>query len=116
MTIVLPFFKATLVNPPVVTQEVFPDNIKGCLSEQKEVSKNVIELTGQKFQKNSRPHRGDKTGKSIIYFNSWYFDDGSTLQVYCTDWSVEKGHYDELKVSTASKDLFDFILYDAYKK
>tara|TARA_B100001063_G_C16695920_1_gene519822 strand:+ start:452 stop:1027 length:576 start_codon:yes stop_codon:yes gene_type:complete len=100
----------------VEAKKYFPDNIKGCLSRQKEVSKSVIELTGQKFQEASRPHRGDETGKSIVYFNSWYFDDGSTLQVYCTDWSVEKGHHDELKVSTASKDLFDFILNDAYKK
>ena len=99
----------------VEAKKYFPDNIKGCLSQQKKVSQSVIELTGEQFQESSRPHRGDETGKSMVYFNSWYFDDGSTLQIYCTDWSVETGHQVELKVSTASKELFDFILYEAYK-
>ena len=99
----------------VEAKRYFPNDIKGCRSQQKEVSQNVIELTGEEFQESSRPHRGDETGKSMVYFNSWYFDDGSTLQTYCTDWSAETGHEVELKVSTASKDLFDFILNEAYK-
>ena len=73
-------------------------------------------LLGDEVKKSkiNRNHRGDKTGKSKIFINSFWFEDGSTLQVYCTDWSEEIGHEDELKVVVASKEKLDFITYEAY--
>ena len=96
-------------------KKYFPEDINGCLSKQKEISQSIIEIVGKQYQESSRPHRGDESGKSINYFNAWWFDDGSTLQVYCTDWSKETVYIDELKVSTSIKELSDFILYEAYK-
>ena len=95
-------------------KKYFPEDINGCLSKQKEISQSIIEIVGKQYQESSSPHRGDESGKSINYFNAWWFDDGSTLQVYCTDWSKEMALIDELKVSTATKELNDFILYEAY--
>ena len=54
------------------------------LSKQKEISQSIIEIVGKQYQDSSKTHRGDESGKSITYFNAWWFDDGSTLQVYCT--------------------------------
>ena len=97
-------------------KKYFSDDITGCLSKQKEISQSIIEIVGEQYQKSSKPHRGDESGKSINYFNAWWFDDGSTLQVYCTDWSKETEYIDELKVSTATKEYSDWILNEAYKK
>ena len=94
----------------------FPNDIKGCLNKKETIVKEISDLLGDgvEIQKINRNHRADKTGKSKIFINSFWFEDGSTLQVYCTDWSEEKGHDDELKVVVASKEKLDFITYEAY--
>ena len=94
----------------------FPNDIKGCLNKKETIVKEISELLGDEveMQKINRNHRGDETGKSKVFINSFWFEDGSTLQVYCTDWSEEKGHDDELKVVVANKEKLDFITYEAY--
>ena len=94
----------------------FPNDIKGCLNKKETIVKEISDLLGDEVKKSkiNRNHRGDKTGKSKIFINSFWFEDGSTLQVYCTDWSEEIGHEDELKVVVASKEKLDFITYEAY--
>ena len=94
----------------------FPNDIKGCLNKKETIVKEISDLLGDgvEIQKINRNHRADKTGKSKIFINSFWFEDGSTLQVYCTDWSEEKEYDDELKVVVASKEKLDFITYEAY--
>ncbi len=99
----------------IEAKKYFPDNINECLSQQKRISESIIKIVGETYQKDSKPHRADESGKSINYYNAWWFDDGSTLQVYCTDWSKEMVFSDELKLTAASKEKVDFILYEAYK-
>ena len=95
----------------------FPNDIKGCLNKKETIVKEISDFLGDevKKQKINRNHRADKTGKSKIFMNSFWFEDGSTLQVYCTDWSKEMGHEDELKVIIATKEVLDWVTYEAYK-
>ena len=95
----------------------FPNDIKGCLNKKKTIVKEISDLLGNigiEKGKINKKHRADKTGKSKVFINAFWFEDGSTLQVYCTDWSEEMGHDDELKVVVASKEKLDFITYEAY--
>ena len=94
----------------------FPNDIKGCLNKKKTIVKEISDLLGDEVdkQKINRNHRADKTGKSKVFINSFWFEDGSTLQVYCTDWSKEMGHEDELKVIIATKEVLDWVTYEAY--
>ena len=94
----------------------FPNDIKGCLNKKETIVKEISDLLGDgvEIQKINRNHRADKTGKSKVFINSFWFEDGSTLQVYCTDWSEEMGYENELKVVVASKEKLDFITYEAY--
>mgnify|MGYP001332894743 CR=1 FL=1 len=95
----------------------FPNDIKGCLNKKETIVKEISDLLGDgvEMQIINRNHRADKTGKSKVFINSFWFEDGSTLQVYCTDWSKEMGHEDELKVIIATKEVLDWVTYEAYK-
>ena len=95
----------------------FPNDIKGCLNKKETIVKEISDLLGNdgiEKGKINRKHRADKTGKSKVFINAFWFEDGSTLQVYCTDWSEEMGYENELKVVVASKEKLDFITYEAY--
>ena len=98
----------------IEAKKYFSNDIAGCLLKQKIISQSIIEIVNRDYAESSKPHRADKSGKSMNYFNAWWFDDGSTLQVYCTDWSEETGYIDELKVSASSNEIKEFILNEAY--
>ena len=98
----------------IEAKKYFANDIDRCLLQQKKISQSIVKILNKDFAESIKPHRGDDSGKSINYFNAWWFDDGSTLQVYCTDWSEEKPFTDELKVSASSKEIKEFILYEAY--
>jgi hypothetical protein len=95
----------------------FPNDIKGCLNKKKTIVKEISDFLGDEVKKGkkNKNHRADKTGKSKVFINSFWFEDGSTLQVYCTDWSEKMGHKDELKVVVATKEVLDWVIYEAYK-
>ena len=60
----------------VEAKKYFPDNIKGCLSQQKEVSQSVIELTGEQFQESSRP-------EEMKLGNRWFILIHGRMEAHC---------------------------------
>ena len=68
----------------------------------------------QDYKKN---HSYDRSGNSKITATAFWFKSGGYIQVTCTDWSKKlesKGFTDELKVSSATEEFYNFLLKEAY--
>ena len=67
----------------------------------------------QKRDNIKRSKVSDPSGKSIMSYKAYHFEDKSAAQVYCTDWSDEisdrKGYIDELKSSLYSNEFTKYL-------
>ena len=96
----------------------FEKDIEECLKNKKEISaeiKNSLENV-EKFEGNHN-HRYDTSGKSKYIYTFFEFKSKDSIQVSCTDWSIEienKGFVDELKVSIATNKFAIFLNNEAY--
>jgi hypothetical protein len=92
------------------------NNNDQCIKKKDEIVNEISEIFEDTFLNNqSKKHRGDKTGKSIITMTIFTFKSDDGVQVSCTDWSEDMGFKDGLKVTVANKEYIDFILNEAYK-
>ena len=100
----------------------FEKNFSKCLIKMDEISKNIENsLNSKDFDKQeySKNHSFDKSGNSKLKAIAFWFKSGGYIQVTCTDWSnkIEKEKYfkDELKVSIADEEFYNFLVNEAYK-
>ena len=98
----------------------FPNNIKRCLSKKDKVTNNIksfLNSDAVQVQDYKKNHSYDRSGNSKITATAFWFKSGGYIQVTCTDWSKKlesKGFTDELKVSSATEEFYNFLLKEAY--
>ena len=85
----------------------FKYNIEDCYSIMDEIVSDISGLfkTVKIGKKRKRPHMGDPSEKSKVTDIWFYFNNGAEGHVGCYDWSVERGHTDDLRVVLNSPEL-----------
>ena len=102
-----------------VSGDIFcKDDIKKCLSQQKEIISELEDFLGSEFESWKKPHSVDPSGKSMVYGNNITYDDGSDIAVDVYQWSdkmkQENNFPDTLQVSMSTKEFSNFLMYEAY--
>ena len=102
-----------------VSGDIFcKDNIKKCLSQQKEIVSELEDFLGSEFESWEKPHSVDPSGKSMVYGNNITYADGSDIAVDVYQWSEkmkqENNFPDTLQVSMSTKEFSNFLMYEAY--
>jgi len=102
-----------------VSGDIFcKDNIKKCLSQQKEIVSELEDFLGSEFESWEKPHSVDPSGKSMVYGNNITYADGSDIAVDVYQWSdkmkQENNFPDTLQVSMSTKEFSNFLMYEAY--
>jgi hypothetical protein len=102
-----------------VSGDIFcKDDIKKCLSQQKEIISELEDFLGSKFESWEKPHSVDPSGKSMVYGNNITYADGSDIAVDVYQWSdkmkQENNFPDTLQVSMSTKEFSNFLMYEAY--
>ena len=102
-----------------VSGDIFcKDNIKKCLSQQKEIVSELEDFLGSEFESWEKPHSVDPSGKSMVYGNNITYADGSDIAVDVYQWSdkmkQENNFPDTLQVSISTKEFSNFLMYEAY--
>ena len=102
-----------------VSGDIFcKDNIKKCLSQQKEIVSELEDFLGSEFESWEKPHSVDASGKSMVYGNNITYADGSDIAVDVYQWSnkmkQENNFPDTLQVSMSTKEFSNFLMYEAY--
>ena len=93
-------------------------NYENCIKKKKEITDDIkIFLKGIKYyyEERTENHGIDKTGKSKVYTNYFYFDSEDIIAVQCLDFSKELKYSDGLKLYIALDEYVDWIAYRAYK-
>tara|TARA_Y100000590_G_scaffold179514_2_gene204648 strand:- start:1381 stop:1965 length:585 start_codon:yes stop_codon:yes gene_type:complete len=96
----------------------YQNNMEECLKQQKIVIEDLKNFfpNVEIISKNST-HEYDK--KSFTWETYFPFNNGSSIGVFCYDWSEEmlkeKGWEDSLKVVIDSEEFINFLRYEAYK-
>ena len=91
----------------------FKNKLQKCMKKKKEVVKNLSStLISIKPKEYDFKYKGELKG-SIAYISDFEFNDGSSVRVWCVNWttSVEetKGFTDSLSISMAPKYFFDWL-------
>ena len=102
-----------------VSGDIFcKDNIKKCLSQQKEIVSELEDFLGLEFESWEKPHSVDPSGKSMVYGYNITYADGSDIAVDVYQWSEkmkqENNFPDTLQVSISTKEFSNFLMYEAY--
>ena len=102
-----------------VSGDIFcKDDIKKCLSQQKEIVSELEDFLGSEFESWEKPHSVDPSGKSMVYGNNITYADGSDIAVDVYQWSdkmkQENNFPDTLQVSMSTKEFSNFLMYEAY--
>ena len=102
-----------------VSGDIFcKDNIKKCLSQQKEIVSELEDFLGSEFESWEKPHSVDPSGKSMVYGNNITYADGSDIAVDVYQWSdkmkQENNFPDTLQVSMSTKEFSNYLMYEAY--
>jgi len=102
-----------------VSGDIFcKDNIKKCLSQQKEIVSELEDFLGSEFESWEKPHSVDPSGKSMVYGSNITYADGSDIAVDVYQWSdkmkQENNFPDTLQVSMSTKEFSNFLMYEAY--
>ena len=102
-----------------VSGDIFcKDNIKKCLSQQKEIVSDLEDFLGLEFESWEKPHSVDPSGKSMVYGYNITYADGSDIAVDVYQWSdkmkQENNFPDTLQVSISTKEFSNFLMYEAY--
>ena len=97
----------------------YKKNIKDCYKKESiivsEIKKDLNTNNIKNYGKTK--HQADKSGKSTKTATQFYFENGGVLKVSCFDWSKEwekKGEIDNLKISIASAEAFNWFINEAY--
>ena len=102
-----------------VSGDIFcKDNIKKCLSQQKEIVSELEDFFSLEFESWEKPHSVDPSGKSMVYGYNITYADGSDIAVDVYQWSdkmkQENNFPDTLQVSMSTKEFSNFLMYEAY--
>ena len=102
-----------------VSGDIFcKDNIKKCLSQQKEIVSELEDFFSLEFESWEKPHSVDPSGKSMVYGYNITYADGSDIAVDVYQWSdkmkQENNFPDTLQVSISTKEFSNFLMYEAY--
>ena len=102
-----------------VSGDIFcKDDIKKCLSQQKEIVSELEDFLGLEFESWEKPHSVDPSGKSMVYGYNITYADGSDIAVDVYQWSdkmkQENNFPDTLQVSISTKEFSNFLMYEAY--
>ena len=97
----------------------FKNKLQKCMKKKKEVVKNLSStLISIKPKEYDFKYKGELKG-SIAYISDFKFNDGSSVRVWCVNWtaSVEenKNFADSLSISMSPKYFFDWLNNEAYK-
>ena len=93
----------------------YRNKIEKCYKKQ-----NIVVKKLKDFFPNTEPtnqsvrHRGDKSGKSTINFQSFHLKSKDILSTACYDWSKEMKYGDHFRVGLVTKELNNWFLI-AYK-
>jgi len=94
---------------------LFDNNHEKCLKKKDAIINEISQLfKDADLNHQTKKHRGDKSGKSIIVMSIFTFKSGDGVQISCTDWSEDKPYTDGLKVLVATKEFIYFIRHEAY--
>lgn len=95
---------------------LFLTNFEDCKKKQKKIVKEISDLfVNLEKDSGTQNHNYDKSGKSKVTYFDFYFNDGSFISVYCTNWSEEMKFFDNLKVSVISNEFSYYLENEAYK-
>ena len=97
-------------------KKYFKDNIEDCYSLKKNISSDIFSLFKdvEIIDGKKRKHYADTTGKSFTTDYQINFNDKSYISISCYDWSNKLNLTDSLKVYVHSKEIFNFLINDAY--
>ena len=88
----------------------YGDNINACFKQQKEIEQIFSEIfKSTRKRESKRKHVDDVTGKSYIYFITYYFTNGNVVEISCYDYSKHLNRNDYLLVSVDTKELTDWL-------
>ena len=88
-----------------------------CSKQFNKIEENITKFFGDDVIKSGKEvskHKADKSGKSISTTVSFKFSNGDIAHVQMIDWSKEKGWWDHLRISVATKELSDWYNNKAY--
>tara|TARA_Y100000768_G_scaffold259932_1_gene197886 strand:- start:786 stop:1370 length:585 start_codon:yes stop_codon:yes gene_type:complete len=97
----------------------FDNRFEECLIEKKKIEIEISSLfKNVKKMILENTHGADATGKSLSSGVQFFFNNGDSMMLYCTDWSEEmtkKNNWvDELKISLSLNEFQKFLYNDAY--
>ena len=95
----------------------FSDNIKGCLSKQKEIDLELFKVFDnlEKNEYGFNKSQGDPTGKSKFNEIEYLFSSNDQINIQCYDWSKKSGYMDHLRIGLHHGVFLDWINNEAYK-
>ena len=91
-------------------------NINECFSEKSNITKELKSIfPGVRTDSKKKTHPQDKTKKSIVHTDYFYFNDGGASRVQCYDWSEKSGWTDHLKVTLDHQEYVYWMKNKAWK-
>jgi len=92
------------------------DDIDSCNLEKSKIVKEFKSIfPDARTDSKKKPHPQDKTKKSIVYTDYFYFNDGSVARIQCYDWSKKMGYPDHLKVTMDHSEYVYWMKNKAWK-
>ena len=98
----------------------YGNNLSSCLNKKKEIINEIYSLINdQKRTDYVHKYSSVDDGKSFAKITGFIFEDGSSLRIYCTDWSLDteskRDFVDMLSVNASSKEFLNWLDNKAYK-
>ena len=98
---------------------IYENNVEECYKKMDEI---VLEMDSifpnvKKYPKETYKHGNtklDTSGKSIVTEVSYEFKNGDSVAIACYDYSKEHGSQDHLSVALDTKEIYDFLVNEAY--
>mgnify|MGYP001269844102 CR=1 FL=1 len=91
-------------------------NIDSCKLKKSEIVEELRSIfPGVRTDSKKKLHPQDKTKKSIVYTDYFYFNDGSVARIQCYDWSKKMGYPDHLKVTMDHSEYVYWMKNKAWK-
>ena len=88
----------------------YGDDINACIKQQKEIDQIFSEMFKDTHREETKRNNiNDETGKSNIYFLTYYFNNGDLVETSCYDYSKHMNNEDYLLVSVDTKELSDWL-------
>lgn len=91
-------------------------NIETCMKKKMSIENDFDSgFKHKRKESNTRQHPSDKSGKSLVYYVSYIFQNGQRLRLSCYDWSEEMTNLhdfrDHLRVNLMTKSYIDWYKF-----